>query len=226
MGEDKQRVISRLASAVSGISTRRRAMIRFARKHDLIYFASVGSGREDLTVIRGSTVTPGQVDSNYCIGTHAGYDMAVVERLASVGFEGYKTTLHRWYILQIDLRAASNLPYIFIGTKQQTKAYYAKLLTTHRQLRYLALDSAAERAAEFHGNYAVMASPADVSTVYRLLTDDTIDMIAAHRHPFAIEIEGDSLMVITEASKPSQQLLDRLLHYGLWMAGEIDRRLV
>ena len=224
MSEGKQRVLSRLTNI--GVATaRKRAMVAFARKHHLIYFASANKKQNDVTVVRGSTTTPGHIDSNYCIGTHAGYDMAIAERLASVGFDGYKTTVHRWYILQIDLKKAANLPFIFIGTKQQTKAYYARLLTTHRYIRYLALDSAAHGGADFHSQYAIMASPSDVSLFYRLLTDDIIVTMATHKYPFAIEIEGDSLMIITEATKPSQQLLDKLLHYGLWMAGEIDQRL-
>jgi hypothetical protein len=225
MADGKQRVLSRLANSLGGVSARRRAMVNFAHKHELIYFASVSSENESTPVIRGSTVAPGYIDSNYCIGTHAGYDMAIVERLADVAFDGYKTTMHRWYVLEIDLKNVSNLPFIFIGTKQQTKAYYAKLLMTHRNLRYLALDSAAYGGAAFHSHYAVLGTPSDVPLIYRLLTDEIIDTLATHKYPFAVEIEGDSLYIFTESTKQNQQLLDKLLHFGLWMAGEIDSRL-
>jgi hypothetical protein len=217
--------ISRLASSLGGVTLRRCVVINFARQHKLIYFRSVSHEGQSAPIIRGSTTSSDQVDANICIGTHAGYDLALVERTASVSFAAYKTTVHRWYVLQIDLNKANSLPFIFIGTKQQTKAYYARLLTAHRELRYLTVDSAAEQNHTFHSHYAVLSSPAETPVLYRLLNDEVMDTMASHKYPFAIEIEDDTLYVITEATKPSQQLLDKLLHYGLWMAKEIDQRL-
>lgn len=220
-----KRQTSRLTAGLASGTQRKKAVVNFAKRHKLIYFSSVSSGGQYIPVIRGSTASADQSDVHSCIGTHADYDMALVERTATVAFDGYKSTIHRWYVLQIDLHKASNLPFIFIGTKQQTKAYYARLLTSHRQLRYLALGSAATNYAKFHSQYVVLSSPAELPLIYRLLTDETIDTIAEHHYPFAVEIEGDSLSLITDAGIPSQQLLDKLLHYGLWLAKEIDSRL-
>jgi hypothetical protein len=225
MPDWKRSSISRLTSSIGGVTLRRRAVIDFARQHKLIYFRSVSHDGQEAQIIRGSTTAPDQVDANFCIGTHAGYDLALVERTASVSFAEYKTTIHRWYVLQIDLSSASGLPFMFIGTKQQTKAYYAKLLTAHRELRYVTVDSATNQNQVFHSNYAILSSPAELPTLYRLLNDEVVDTMAAHKYPFAIEIEDDTLYVITEATKPSQQLLDKLLHYGLWVAKEIDQKL-
>jgi hypothetical protein len=221
----KQNSISRLAGSLGGVTLRRRAVINFARQHKLIYFRSVSHEGQTTPIIRGSTTAPDQVDANFCIGSHAGYDLTLVERTASVAFAAYKTTVHRWYVLQIDLTSVSNLPFIFIGTKQQTKAYYARLLTAHRELRYLTIDSTAKQNQAFHSHYAVLSSPAETPALYRLLNDEVMDTMASHKYPFAIEIEDDTLYVITEATKPNQQLLDKLLHYGLWLAKEIDQRL-
>jgi hypothetical protein len=215
----------KVVNAFRGITARRKAFVAFAKKHHLIYFQTVRYDSEDVPVIRGTTASPEQSDSNYCIGSHADYDMALVERTSSIGFEGYKTTIHRWYVLQIDLKQARNLPFIFLGTKQQTKAYYARILTTHREVGYLSLTTAAKKGAAFHAAYALLASPAELPRLYELFTDDVIDAIASHRHPFAIEIDGDSVSLITEATKSSEQLLDQLLHYGLWVAKAIDSKL-
>lgn len=216
---------SKLTDTLRGVSSRKKAVVAFAKKHRLIYFQSAHPDSEETPVIRGTTVSPDQVDSHFCIGSHADYDMAFVERLARVAFEGYKTTIHHWYVLQIDLKHSHNLPFVFLGTKQQTKAYYARVLTGHREARYLSLASAADKSAKFHATYALLASPADLSLLYHLFADDVIDSLATYRHPFAIEIDGDSVTVITDAQKPSEQLLDELLHYGLWIAKTIDGRL-
>lgn len=221
----ENRVISRLQNKLGSVLSGRKSAISFAKKYDLIYFASVDPDNTSVPVILGTTASPDQTDTNFCIGTHAGYDMAIVERVSSVVYKGYKKSVHRWYLIQIDLKSAKNLPFIFIGTRQQPKTFYARMLATRRQLSYLALDTAANRNAVFHSHFAVLGSPADVPMVYRLLTDDMIDVIAAHKYPFAVEIEHDSLIVFTEAQKPNQQLLDKLLHYGVWLAKEIDQRM-
>ncbi len=223
--DDIKNYATRVTAGLVSVTLRRRAVIDFARQHKLIYFRSVSAGGQFAPVIVGSTASPDQVDTNFSIGTHAGYDLALLERMGSITYEGYKSTQHRWYVLQIDLHKANNLPFIFIGTRQQTKAYYARVLATHRHVRYLTVDSGAARSSAFHSQYAVIASPAELPQVYRLLNDENIDIIAANKQPFAVEIDGDTLSVITEATRPSQQLLDKLLHYGLWLAKEADSRL-
>ncbi|MDB5183329.1 MAG: hypothetical protein JWO07_10 [Candidatus Saccharibacteria bacterium] len=223
--ETFKRGAARVTSKLRGATTRRKVVLNFAKKHHLIYFQTVHPDSEDTPAMRGSSASTDQVDSNYCIGSHADYDMALIERTSSIAFEGYKTTIHRWYVLQIDLKNVHNLPFIFLGTKQQTKAYYARILTAHREARYLSLTVAADKSAQFHAAYALLSSPAELPLLYRLFTDETIDSIAGYNYPFAIEIDGDSVMFITEATKPSEQLLDELLHYGLWIAKAIDSRL-
>ena len=212
---------------VGGSDTVRRRVILtdFASKHDLVYFHSVSSDDDRAPVIRGATATVNQRDSNFCIGTHAGYDMALIERAADVRFVGFETTAHKWYVLEIDLKRARNLPFIFLGTRQLTKAFYAKVLTSRRNIRYIQLDSSQKDMNAFHGTYALIASPSELATIYRLFTHDVIDSIAAHKHPFTVEIEGDSLIIFTEADKPSAQLADKLLHYGLWLAKTIDEQI-
>lgn len=209
----------------SDVVRRREDATEFAKKHDLIYFHTIGADVDEAPVIRGSTMTTGQVDSNFCIGTHAGYDMALVERAVEINFIGFEPSLHRFYVLEIDLKQAHDLPFIFLGTKQLTKAFYAKVLLSHRNITYLQLDSASAKDAAFHSHYALISSPSQLSLLHDLFTSDVIDAVGGHRHPIAVEIEGDSLIVFTDAEKPSQQILDELLHYGLWLARLIDERL-
>ena len=210
----------------SDVLKRREIATAFAKKHDLVYFYTVGADSDSAPVIRGMTAAQHQVDSNFCIGTHVGYDMAVIERKVDVAFVGFETTSHRLHVLEIDLSNARNLPFIFIGTRQLTKAFYAKVLVSRRDIRYLQLDAARTRASLFHGTYALIASPNTLPLLDRLFADDVLTAMAAHKYPFSVEIEGDSLIVFTEADKPSEQLMNKLLHYGLWLAKEIDARLV
>lgn len=209
----------------SSATARRKVAVAFAKQHKFAYFHKVDPEKEPTHLVRGSTAAPDEQDVNICIGTHNNYDIVLLERSSTISFDDYGSSSHRWYVLQVDLKRASGLPFAFIGTKQQTRAYYAKLLTMHRQLYHLVIDSKAEGNLSFHGRYVVLASPSNAHQMTKLLDKDMIDAIVGHNFPFAVEIEGDSLMVITEANKPNQQLLNRLLHYGLWFAKEIDEKL-
>lgn len=213
----------KLSRVLTASSLRRKTVVSFARKHQLIYFKSVPAENHNNPVVRGSSVAPDQVDTNYCVGSHAGYDIALVERLASASFEGHKTIVRRWYVLQIDLKQASSLPFVFLGTRQQSKAYYARVLASHRDINYMSLPSLADGSAAFHAAYALLASPAEFGWLQQLFTDEIMTTIAAYQHLFAVEIEGENLFVMTEALVPSEQLLDKLLHYGLWLAKEVDK---
>ena len=216
-------VVTKLTNGFGNGSYKKSAQ-KFAKDNKLIYFGSLDPDGQPLPVIRGAKMSLDQVDANYCFGTHAGYDVVLADRTANIGFENYKNTYHHWYVLQIDLHDA-NLPYIFIGTRQQTKAFYAGVLSAHRELRYLTLASQAARAAAFHGHYAILASPAHTQILYRLFDETMINTLGAHKYPFAMEFDGDSLYIITDTRKASQQLLSKLLHYGLWLAKETDQRL-
>lgn len=208
----------------SDVVKRREAATSFASKHGLVYFHTVKSGNETVPVIRGSTVSPDQVDSNFSIGTHAGYDMVMIERTSDMVFGNFEHSHHRWYVLEIDLKKARNAPYIFVGTKQQSKAYFAKVLTSHRGVAHLQLHGTEQ--PRFHSNYVIIGAPSDLPKLYELFDQEVITKMAAHAWPFAIEVEDDTLILSTLADKPSEQLMNKLLHYGLWFARQIDSKLV
>lgn len=209
----------------SEVVKRHDAAVHFAHKHDLVYFHTINASDDSTPVIRGMTSTPDQVDSNFCIGSHDGYDMTFIERAAEVEFLGFESTFHYWYVLEIDLKVAKDLPFIFVGTKQLPKAFYAKVLTSRRNVQYIHLPTPSTQKAAFHGSHAIITSPVHLSSVYSLFTPDVVETLAAHKQPFAIEIEGDSLILVTEAKKPSEQLMNKLLHHGLWLAKLIDERM-
>lgn len=200
---------------------RRKTIMKFAFRYGLIYFGSNNPASAHIHVLRGVTSSIDQFDTNICIGTHDGYDMVFVERIASVTHEGYAPATHQWHIMAFDLHSHSNLPFVFIGTRQQSKTFYAKLFTSRREVRQL--DPIVYGApSHFNANYTLIASPAEQLLLAQVLTTPVTSTMAKHQHPFAIEIQGDTLYVITETRQVSDAGLTKMLHYGLWLAKHLD----
>lgn len=209
-------------AGLSEAAMRKRTIEKFAQKFGLLYFRSVNAASSQVSVIRGSTASIDQQDGNICIGSHDGYDMVFVERTATTSFGEYPSTRHRWHIMEFDLHSHNNLPFIFIGTRQQSRTYYAKLFGTHREVGHITREMHPNITKNFDAHYTVVASPAEHIVLTQLLTEPITASMAKNQLPFAIEIHGDSLFVITEASQVSQQSLTKMLHYGIWLARHID----
>lgn len=209
-------------AGLSEAAQRRRAVEKFAQQFKLLYFKSVDAATTQVSVIRGSTSSIGQQDGNICIGSHDGYDMVFVERSAAVAFGDYPATRHRWHIMEFDLHSHSNLPFVFIGTRQQSRTYYAKLFGSHREVGHITREMHPSITKNFDAHYTVVASPAEHVILTQLLTEPVTTTMAKNQLPFAIEIQDDSLFVITEASQTSLQSLTKMLHYGIWLARHID----
>ena len=226
MNDSLSRFTSHLKSAYdkAGLSERalqKRAIMKFAQRYKLLYFSSDRTASSHMQIVRGVTGSIDQQDRNICIGTHDGYDMVFLERTATAAHPQYPTTRHRWHIMAFDLHSHSDLPFVFIGTKQQSKTFYAKLFTTRREASQL--DPGYIGApTRFNAHYTLVASPAEQLLLARLLTTPITTAMAQHQHPFAIEIHGDTLYVITETRQVTEAALTKMLHYGLWLARHID----
>ncbi len=197
--------------------------IDFARLHRLVYFKDINPEVSEAPLILGSTGFNDRVDGNYCIGRHAGYDIVLFDRVSTASHRDYDSVKKHWYVLQIDLKS-TRVPYMFLGTKQQSKTYYAELLESHPGLHHLMLEGNAEKSASFHGNFVILAEPSRSDFVIRLFDERMVHAMGEHLYPFAVEVDNDCIIVTTEALKPNQQLMDKLLHYGIWFAKEIDRK--
>lgn len=212
-------------TGLSESASRRRTIAKFAKQYHFVHFGSASAGSSQLSVIRGVTSSVDQRDRNICIGSHDGYDIAFVERTATTSFgndPNYPPAVHRWHIMEFDLHSHSDLPFVFIGTKQQSRTFYARLFSSHREARHIDPSDYTRNPVHFGRHYSVVTSPAEQSLLQQLLTEHITDMMAKHQQPFAIEIQNDSLFVITEVSQTSVQTLTRMLHYGLWLAKHID----
>ena len=212
-------------TGLSESSNQRRAVAKFAKQFHFVHFAAASSSTSQLSVIRGATASIDQQDRNICIGTHDGYDIAFVERTATTAFgtdPHYHPAVHRWHIMEFDLHSHSNLPFVFIGTKQQSRTFYAKLFSLHREVRHIDPSDYTRNPVHFGRHYSVITSPAEQQLLSQLLTEHITDTMAKHQQPFAIEIQNDSLFVITEVAQTSVQSLTKMLHYGLWLTKHID----
>lgn len=218
-----QKQTSKLYDLFAASETRlqSRAIMKFAEKNSLIYFKSVKAHDFSIPIIRGMTSALHQRDTNICIGTHDHYDMVYVRRYMSlVDHNDSTSTSYQWHVMEFDLKRATDLPTVIIGSSSLPKAFYAKLLNENRQLRHMPLNHPS--APLFHAHYAVLAAPVDVQLVHQLLPEAVISKIAHHKQEFTIEIHEDRLFVALHSSKTSEDMLTKMMHYGIWLARHID----
>ncbi len=211
-------------TGLSDSAARRRAVMKFARQYKFVYFGSDQSISIPVRAIHGVTSGLGKQDDNICIGTHDGYDIVFLERTVTINHDDYQVDTRRWHIMSFDLHTSQRLPFIFIGTKQQSHAFYAKLFTVRRETRQL--DPVFLGAPDhFSAHYTLVASPAEQVLLTRLLTQPVTTAMARYQHPFAVELYEDTLVIITETAQTSQASLTKMMHYGLWLAKHIDQQL-
>jgi hypothetical protein len=208
-------------AGLSEVARRRRTVTKFAARHGLIHFSSVGNETSHISIIRGATAALDQKDSNICIGSHDGYDIVFFERQATSSHPSHEPVRHHWLVMSFDLHEHPSLPFVFIGTKQQSKTFYANLFATRREVRHL--EPSFYTGSEHIGHhYSIIASPAEQLFLTQLLSTPITETMARYHHSFAIEVQDDTLTVITDASQFSEQTLSKMMHYGLWLARHID----
>lgn len=212
--------LARLARA-SSLGSRARVMRRFAQQFHLLYFPSADTSLARTDTARGSVSAHGQRDQHICIGQHDGYELVLLDRSVLMTASDALSARHHWLILQIDLQRHSALPFVFVGTKHQSKAFYARLFAAEREARLLDPEYFVD-TKKFGQHYTLVASPGEHATIARILSRPITDAMTAHHYPFAIEIQHDRLLVIADADRPSVTSLTKLMHYGLWLARHID----
>ena len=208
-------------AGLSESAKRRRAIMRFAAHHSLIYFSSKKNGALHVPIVKGVTSSIDQTDTNICIGTHSGYDVIFLERFASISHPNHPSSRHHWHIMSFDLHSHGSFPFVFIGTRQQSRAFYANLFASKRDARLLE-PAAYTTAKHFNAHYTIISSPAEQLILAQLLTAPITATMAKYQHPFAIEIQGDTLSVITDSRQTTESSLSKMMHYGLWLAEHID----
>jgi len=203
----------------------RRIFMQFAEKTGLVYFGYVDQRSDDHRLIRGLTVSASHRDTNYCVGTYEGYDVAVVERVDTIKFPNKPTKRHDWIIMTFDLRAAHDVPHIFLGLQTYSDTFYAHLFTKFSHLAKIHLGTTVPYDKTFMSRYILYAAPGKSLQAQYLFDPTLAKTIAEHFGSLTIELVEGTLYIYAEHQRPSQPLLEKMLKYGLWLARTVDYKM-
>ena len=202
----------------SGAQRHRDILERFCRQHSLLYLSPTSAH----LIGQLSTDDPERhYHDGAGIGSHAGYEVMIHSYRTTAFFPGFASVPREWLEVQIELPC--QLPFLFIGNRQQPNAYYAQLLSTHRSAQYLHIACPPALDKPFHERYAVLAAASDVAYVKALFDEQNIAAFTHRHETIAYHIEGNVLTVLTQRQKPRIQTLDRLFHAGIWLADELQK---
>lgn len=226
----RRRAIVRVKRAIRHMTPRhvvrtrltRRAIEQFAEKAGLVYFGDVDQ-RDDHRLVRGHTVSATHIDSHYCIGTVHGYDAVLLQRNDVIVGDGSKKEQRcHWLILTIDLHSPVDVPHLYVGHQNRHHAYDA----SYRRLSPLAIGITSTYPTQFTGNYVVYGQPAHAVGIESVITPDIASVIATHFHGASVEIEDNTVYLYIESPHPREALLEKVLSNGLWLAEQIDSKLL
>ena len=200
----------------------RKVVESFAEKAGLVYFGYVDQ-RDEHKLVRGHTVSATHIDSHYSIGTVRGYDVILLQRNdVSSSREGKKEQRYHWLIFSFDLHSPVDVPRLYIGHKNHQQAYG----NVYNHLSKLRLGITSTYSPQFTGNYDVFGKPAQVVEIENTITPDVAAVVATHFQGASIEIEDNTVYLYIESPHPNELLLEKMLSNGLWLAEQIDTRLL
>lgn len=199
----------------------RRVVEQFAEKAGLVYFGYVDQ-RDDHRLVRGHTVSATHIDSHYCIGTVRGYDVVLLQRNDVLVTKGQKEQRCHWLILTFDLHSPVDVPHLYVAHKGRAGI----LETIPMRLQTLNIGVLSAYPAQFTGNYTVYGQPAHAVEIEQVLSPEIASVIATHFHGASIEIEDNTVYLYIESPHPREALLEKMLSNGLWLAEQIDTRLL
>lgn len=203
----------------------KRVFMQFAEKVGLVYFGYVDQRNDEHRLVRGLTVSSNHRDNHYCIGSFDGYDIAVVERVDTIRFPGKPAKTHDWIIMTFDLHSSADIPHIFLGLHTHSDTFYAHLFTKFAQMSRIALGTFGVYDKAFSDRYAIYAQPSQSIAAQQLFDPTIAKTIADHFGSLTVEIVDGSLYLYAEHQRPTTALLEKMLKYGVWLAGSIDHRM-
>jgi hypothetical protein len=195
-----------------------------ARLYGLVYFGNVSTRDEEYEMVRGLTVSAAHQDRHYCVGTVQGYDVILLERTDNLTFPGKPIETQRWIILQVDLRATTHLPHVFLDNRQHSSTFYDTLFAKFGRFNAADVNLFADHDPRFSGNFSVYITPDNQLGMIQLLTHDMTATLGHHFTQFDFEIFDDRLLVYSANRPPSKQLINHMLRVGIWFAREIEQK--
>lgn len=196
---------------------------RFAERHDLVYFGSVGRDDES-RLVRGVTISNSHQDSHYLVGTAYGRDVIFLQRSDSVHSSNQKKLeTYTWNILAVDLKEFVRLPHMYVeGRARHGRGFYEALTMTKREFTELPIHFLSSYDPLFSSRYVVRLAAAAAHEFPALLTPERAAVIAHHFASFDFEWHDDLLYVYFLSAKPTLTQLELMLKAGVWLADELE----
>lgn len=200
---------------------------RFAEKHDLVYFGSVGRDDES-RLVKGITTSNTHRDSHYLVGTAYGRDLIFLQRTDAIRSSNHKKVeSYTWNILAIDLKPSLQLPHVYVeGRARHSHGFYEALAMKRREFSELPLNFLSAYDPLFSNRYSVRLNAATAAEFSSLLSPENAAVIAHHFSSFDYEWRGDELYVYFLSSRPTFAQLENMLKAGVWLAGELEQEIV
>ena len=204
-----------------------RLVRKFADKHGIVYFGTVHPD-DEARLIRGITQSRSQRDQHYCVGTIYGRDVMFVQRtdkmLSSVS---PKPEHYTWNILVVDMTDRTNLPHTYIeGRNRHGAGFRTALSMKYRSLAEVPIHVLSTYDPIFSKRFVVRTLSDRTLEFPGYITPERAAVIAHHFHGFDYEWFEDTLYVYYLAKQPTLERLDTLLKAGIWLAGELESRLI
>lgn len=196
---------------------------RFAERHDLVYFGSVGRDDES-RLVKGITISNTHRDSHYLVGTAYNRDVIFLQRTDSIHSSNLKKLeTYTWNILVIDLKPGMQLPHVYLeGRARHGRGFYEALAMKKREFSELPIHFLSQYDPLFSDKFAVRLSAGASLEFPALLTPQRAAVIAHHFSSFDFEWHDDVLHVYFLSSRPTLGQLEHMLKAGVWLAGELD----
>jgi len=203
---------------------RKRVISKFTDKVGLLYFGSVDQHLDDHRVIRGFTISSSHKDSNYCVGSVNGYDIAIVDRSDAVVKPDGSVSIYNWLIMAFDLHTKQDVPHLFLHAHNKGDKPYESLFGTFPTLKEIDLGTFESYGVDFTSRFSINAKPSDSIQVERLFPADITRVIGAHFWPLSAEQHEGVLYIYSDGMRITPSLMDTMLENGLWLAGHLDKQ--
>lgn len=196
---------------------------RFANRHDLVYFGSVGRDDES-RLIKGVTISNTYRDSHYLVGTDFGRDVIFVQRTDSLYAANQKRReTYTWNILTIDLAEHHRLPHIYLeGKSRHGHAFHEAIAMKNREFSELPTHFLQGYDPKFNEKFSVRLSAAASLEFPLYINPERAAVLAYHFPMLDFEWHDDVLYVYFLSSHPTLTELEHMFKAGVWLAGELD----
>ncbi len=207
---------------IGALRNEKRTIARFADEFGLVYFGSVSQHDDEHRIVRGVTLSTHHHDAHYCIGTYENYDVIYVKRTDTLRTKLNKRKHQNWHIVAFDLKSPEDLPHMFVGLHTHSEEFYMQFFTKYPSMRQIALGHTAPYPPTFMSQYRLYANPATSLTVEHIITPKVAAILATHFKGLAFEIVDNTLLVYSEHTRLSSDLLETILKNGRWLAESLD----